>query len=256
MASRCSRMSSGSSRRARTSWSRWTAAPAGAPRDGRRARRAGRPSWARCASARVRTGSRRRRRAAWSSPASLRSAMISAYGLAGHLGHRLDLGRGEEVRRDAGEPPPRLANEREVVVQRESGVVAALEQHGGGALARGRVHLGHHLLHRERVGLLVAGLAVERAELAVGDADVRVVRVGVDDEGDALLGDAPEPRVLGQAAELERGAPRSGASAPRPGRAACLPPTLSRIWLEHVNSRRRPRCRERRAPPGSCPRPG
>ncbi len=146
--------------------------------------------------------------------------MISAIGLAGHLGDRLDLRGGEEVRGDAGEAPPGLANERQVVVEGKGGIVSALEEDGGRAVARCRLHLGHHLVHRERVGLLVAGLPVEGAELAVGDADVRVVRIRVDDEGDLLLRDAPEPLLLGQAAQFEKRRLGEEPHAPRRDRAA------------------------------------
>jgi hypothetical protein len=50
----------------------------------------------------------------------------------------------------------------------------------------------------------MSGFAVERAELAVGDADVRVVRIRVDHERDATLGDSPEPDLLGERADLEQ----------------------------------------------------
>jgi len=82
--------------------------------------------------------------------------------------------------------------------------VPALEQHGGGALRHGPGDLLQHLLHRERPRLGVAGLAVEGAELAVGDADVGVVGVGVHNEGDAPLRELLEANLGGQRAQLEQ----------------------------------------------------
>jgi hypothetical protein len=125
-----------------------------------------------------------------------------------HLGHGLDLGRGEEVRGDLGEAPPRLAHDVEVVVQGQSRIVAALEEHRRRALLRRERDLLQHLLHRQRPRLRIAGLAVERAELAVRDADVGVVRIAVDHEGHAALGNALKARLLRERADLRRGAPR------------------------------------------------
>ena len=69
----------------------------------------------------------------------------------------------------------------------------------------GRLDLRQHLVDGERPRLLVAGLAVERAELAVGDADVGVIGVRVDDERDDLLGMAGEASLVRDGAELEEG---------------------------------------------------
>jgi hypothetical protein len=52
---------------------------------------------------------------------------------AGHLRHGPDLRGGEEVRRDLGKAGARLTDEGDVVVERQGGVVAALEQHRRGA---------------------------------------------------------------------------------------------------------------------------
>ena len=46
----------------------------------------------------------------------------------------------------------------------------------------------------------VAGAPVEGAEVAVGDADVRVVDVAVDDEGDRVGVGAPGTELVGRAA--------------------------------------------------------
>ncbi len=120
------------------------------------------------------------------------------------LGHRADLRRREEMGRDLREAPACLPDEREVVVEGERRIVAALQQYRRRALDRGGLHLREHLVHGERVGLGVTGLAVERAELAVGDADVRVVRVGVDDERHRPLGQPPDARGVGERAELKQ----------------------------------------------------
>ena len=103
-----------------------------------------------------------------------------------------------------GEAPPGLAHEVEVVLERQGRVVAALEQHRGRALAGCEPDLLEHLVHREGVRLLVARPPVEGAELAVGDADVGVVGVRVDDEGHPALRNPTEAQLLGQASHVEQ----------------------------------------------------
>ena len=79
-------------------------------------------------------------------------------------------------------------------------MVAALHQHAGAAERERLLDLlvDHRL--RQQVALApVAGAAVEGAEVAVGDADVRVVDVAVDDERDAV-------GIGAAAAQLVRGA--------------------------------------------------
>ena len=99
----------------------------------------------------------------------------------------------------------RLADEGEVVVEGQGGVVAALEQHRRGALRRGELDLRQHLVDGEGPGFRVARLAVEGAELAVGDADVRVVRVGVDHERHRAARDSRAKRdFVGERAHLEQ----------------------------------------------------
>ena len=109
------------------------------------------------------------------------------------------------MRRHLGEAPAGFPHETEVVVERDLGIVPALEEHGRGALGGGELHLLQHLFERKSVGLGVARLAVEGAELAVGDADVGVVGVGVDDEGDDFLRVEAEPCRLGQRSQLQQG---------------------------------------------------
>ena len=83
--------------------------------------------------------------------------------------------------------------------------MASLKEHGRRATLGRRLDLLQYLLHGERPRLRVSGLAVEGAELAVGDAHVRVVGIGVDDERDLLLRVHAEPQLLGEAAEVEEG---------------------------------------------------
>jgi hypothetical protein len=88
-----------------------------------------------------------------------------------------------------------------VVVDAEVRVVAALHEQPGAADSERLLDLLEDDRLRQHVALTpVAGRAVEGAEVAVGDADVRVVQVAVDDERD--------PRWVGAAvAQLVCGAP-------------------------------------------------
>src|SRR5205814_1220657 len=98
---------------------------------------------------------------------------------------------------------PRLDRGEEilVVVDAEVGVVAALHEEAGAAERERLLDLLEDDRLRQQVALaLVARPAVEGAEVAVGDAEVRVVEVAIDDEGDAL-------RVVQPVADLVRGAP-------------------------------------------------
>lgn len=53
------------------------------------------------------------------------------------------------------------------------------------------------LLEWEDVALVVLGAAIERAELTVGDADVGVIDVAVDDVGDDISRIFPHPYLVG-----------------------------------------------------------
>ena len=73
-----------------------------------------------------------------------------------------------------------------VVVDGEVGVVPALHEDAGAADRERLLDLLEDDRLREQVALgAVARAAVEGAEVAVGDADVRVVDVPVDDERDS-----------------------------------------------------------------------
>ena len=113
----------------------------------------------------------------------------------------LDLGRRErmEVNRVA---LLDRAEEILVVVDAEVGMVAALHQQAGAAERERLLDLlvDHRL--RQQVALApVARPAVEGAEVAVGDADVRVVQVPVDDERDPVRIGAARPELVRGAAD-------------------------------------------------------
>src|SRR5439155_6923226 len=83
------------------------------------------------------------------------------------------------------DPVPLLdrAEEILVVLDTQVGVVPALHQQTGAAERERLLDLleDHRLREQVRLAAL-AGPPVERAEVAVGDADVRVVEIAVDDE--------------------------------------------------------------------------
>ena len=110
-----------------------------------------------------------------------------------------DLRRRERVEVD----PVACFDRREeilVVVDAEIGMMAALHEQAGAAEGECLLDLLEDDRLRQQVALaLVAGPAVEGAEVAVGDADVRVVEVAVDDERHAL-------RVVQPVADLVRSA--------------------------------------------------
>src|SRR5947208_14110177 len=100
------------------------------------------------------------------------------------------------------DPVPRLDRGEEilVVVDAEIGMMAALHEQAGAAEGERLLDLLEDDRLRQQVALApVSGPAVEGAEVAVGDADVRVVEVAVDDERDAL-------RVVQPVTDLVRGA--------------------------------------------------
>ena len=150
------------------------------------------------------------------------------------LGHRADLRRREEMRRDVREAPPCLPHEREVVVEGDRRIVAALQQHRRRALRGGERHLREHLVHGERVGVPIPGLAIEGAELAVGHADVRVVRVRIDHERDRSVRQAAKARGLRERAHFEQGRVREQVEAVR----AVEPLAGAELFADGVERRR------------------
>ena len=125
----------------------------------------------------------------------------------------LHLGRGEAVEVDRVAALDR-AEQVLVEVDPEVGMVPALHEHAGAADRERLLDLLEDHRLRQQVALArVARAAVEGAEVAVGDADVRVVDVPVDDEGDAirvglavphLVRDAPDGDEVARAQERDR----------------------------------------------------
>ena len=95
----------------------------------------------------------------------------------------------------------------EVPLERDVRIVPALHEDLHAAERLGLVDLRADLLERERPALAVLGAAVERAEAAVGDADVRVVDVAVDDVRDDVAADA-SPGARDRPRRRARGAAR------------------------------------------------
>ena len=88
-----------------------------------------------------------------------------------------------------------VAQQVEIPLERDVRVVPALHQDLDAAERLGLVDLRADLLVRQRPAFAVLRPAIERAEAAVGDADVRVVDVAVDDVGDDAARDASRWRT-------------------------------------------------------------
>ncbi len=91
-----------------------------------------------------------------------------------------------------------VAHQVEIPLERDVRVVPALHQDLHAAERLALVDLGADLLEGQRVAFVVLGPAVERAEAAIGDADVRVVDVAVDDVRDRIAGMLPPPLGFGR----------------------------------------------------------
>src|SRR5258707_9133087 len=105
-----------------------------------------------------------------------------------------------------------VAQQIEIPLERDVGVVPALHQDLHAADRLQLVDLAADLLVRQQIALGMLGPSIERAELAVGDADVRVVDVPVDDIRDdvfrmqlpaGLIGELPQLEQRGALVELE-----------------------------------------------------
>ena len=91
-----------------------------------------------------------------------------------------------------------------VVVDPEIGMVAALHEQAGAAERERLLDLLEDHRLRQQVALApVTGTAVEGAEVAVRVADVRVVQVAVDDEGDAARVGPARPALVGDPADRD-----------------------------------------------------
>ena len=121
----------------------------------------------------------------------------------GAAGGVLHLGGRERVQVDL---VARLDRREEilVVVHPEIGMVAALHEQAGAAERERLLDLLEDHRLRQQVALApVTGTAVEGAEVAVRVADVRVVQVAVDDEGDAARVGPARPALVGDPADRD-----------------------------------------------------
>src|SRR5437764_14757335 len=100
-----------------------------------------------------------------------------------------------------------VAQQVEIPGERDVGVVPALDENLYAAERLELVDLAADLFEREDVALGVLGAAAERAELAVGDAHVRVTDVAVDDVADHVFGMQPPARLVRESAQLEQPPP-------------------------------------------------
>ena len=93
---------------------------------------------------------------------------------------------------------PEVGQHVEVPLQREPGVMTALDEDLIPVHRQEFLNLSVQLLHRDHVGAGILLRAVEIAEFAVNVADVRVVDVAVNDVGDDLVAAPAVRRGLGQ----------------------------------------------------------
>ena len=97
-----------------------------------------------------------------------------------------------------------VAHQLQVPVERNVRIVPALQQDLHAAERLALVDLRADLLEREHVAAGVLGPAVEGAERAVGDADVGVVDVPIDDVRDGFVGMVAIPLRVGERAQLQQ----------------------------------------------------
>jgi hypothetical protein len=100
-----------------------------------------------------------------------------------------------------------VAHQIEVPLEGDVRIVAPLKQDLHSADRLALVDLGADLLEAQHVAVAMLRPTVERAELAIGDADVGVVDVPVDDVGDHIRRVLPPPLGVRQLAELEETGP-------------------------------------------------
>ncbi len=92
----------------------------------------------------------------------------------------------------------------EIPLERDVRIVPALYQDLHAAQGFRLVDLLADFLERERVALVMLGTTIEGAEPAVGDADVRIVDVPVDDERHNVVRVLFAPHPIGLGAELDQ----------------------------------------------------
>src|SRR4051812_1215347 len=100
--------------------------------------------------------------------------------------------------------PLDIAHQLQIPLEWDVGVMPALKQNLNATDRLALVDLGSDLLEAQDIAFCVFGPAVERAEFAVGNADVRVVDVPVDDIGDHVLRVLPPPLGIGQLSQLQQ----------------------------------------------------
>ncbi len=119
-------------------------------------------------------------------------------------GDELDLRRREAVAVDRRVVLFQEGDEVDVVLQRQVGMDAPLQQDSGAVERQRLLHFPADLLEGEEITLLVPGRAVEGAEAALVDADVGVVDVAVDVVGRDLGVVEAVAHLVGRRAELEQ----------------------------------------------------
>ena len=100
--------------------------------------------------------------------------------------------------------PLDVSQQIEIPLKRDVGVVTSLHQDLYTADRLQLVDLASDCLVREQISLGMLGTPIERAKLAVGDADVRVVDVPIDDVRDDVFGMQLPPHVVGESPQLEQ----------------------------------------------------
>lgn len=108
-------------------------------------------------------------------------------GFVEELGEGDHLAGAKTVDVEAGELVANVREQIKIPLLRELGVVAALHEDLVTAQRDGLLNLPVHLVMRDDVGVGILLSAVERAELTIDVADVRVVDVAVHDVGDDLV---------------------------------------------------------------------
>ena len=115
-----------------------------------------------------------------------------------------DFRRRERVQLEGGIALLDRAEQILVPRQRQVGIVTALEQQLHAADGHGLVDLSKQLVEAEHVPFRRSDRPIERAEVALRDADVGVVDVAVDDVGDDPFGMLAGADPVGQPAEQRR----------------------------------------------------
>src|SRR2546428_767576 len=155
-------------------------------------------------------------------------------------GEEVDLRRREAVNVDRMKALD-IAQQIEIPLEGNVGVVHALHQNLDAPDRLQLVDLAPDFFKRQQIPFRVFGTTIECAELAVGDANVCVVDVAVDDVGDDvfrmefppdLVGETPELEQRGALVQLEvRAAASLSAASPMTSTASCgRPASSSRSW--------------------------